>query len=128
MIHNLVRVVGVEGFVADEALDFLVEIVGEASLPLQSLLVVIEFHCLLLEAPQLSDHPLHTIIPHPRLVPDVELGEGRQDLIPHRAGCLTLIVKRPVPSLWMVLPSGNYQRLEVCVDHEGRLRMVSASH
>ena len=72
MIADLVRVVGVEGLLADMALVFLVEVVGEPSVPMQPIIVVIEVHCLLLEAPQLSDQSLHTILPHPRLIPDVE--------------------------------------------------------
>ena len=125
VVPDLVSVVGVEGLVADMAEGLIVEFVGEPSIPLQSLLVVVELHCVLLEAHQLGYQPLHAILHHPRLVPDVEFGEGRHDVIAHRAERLTLVVKRSVPPLWMTLASGNYQHLEVCVDHEGRLRKVS---
>ena len=49
MITDLVRVLYVEVLVTFVALDFLIEILGEPSVPLQPLLVVLECGCLLLE-------------------------------------------------------------------------------
>ena len=65
MIADLVTVVGVEGLVAYGALDFLDDLVGEPIVTLEKLLVVVEAHRLCLEAPQLTNDPLHTIITHP---------------------------------------------------------------
>ena len=75
MVPDLVGVVGVEGLVAHLAVGLVGVIEGELVLPLQALLILVERHCLLLEVPQLNDKPLHTVLPHRRLVPDVELGE-----------------------------------------------------
>ena len=93
VVPDLVRVVGIEGLVAYVAEDLIVVFVGEAGVPLQPFLIVVELHRLLLELHQLGDQPLNAILPHPRLVPDVELGEGGHDMISHRAGRLTLVVK-----------------------------------
>ena len=126
MIADLVRVVGVEGLVADVAQSLLVVHVRNSIMPLGTHLIVVECHRLRLESPHLSDKPLDAILPHPGLIPNVDFGEGGHDVVPHRAGCLTHIVKRSVPSRGMILPYGDYQRLEVCVDQEWRLHKVSA--
>ena len=53
VVANLVCVVSVEGLLADVASRLVVEFVGEASIPLQHLLVVVERDRILLEVPHL---------------------------------------------------------------------------
>ena len=75
-IQDLVRVVGVEGPVAYVALYFLVNVVGQTIFALQTLLVIEDCHRLCLQAPQLTYQPLPTILPHPGLIPYIELAVG----------------------------------------------------
>ena len=51
IIEDLVSMICIEGLVVDLSLGLVVEFVGEASIPLQPLLILVELHCILLETP-----------------------------------------------------------------------------
>ena len=75
VVPDLVGVVGVEGLVADVAGGLIEVFVGEPIVPLETILVVGDGHHLRLEAPKLTNQPLHAILPHPGPIPNIELGE-----------------------------------------------------
>ena len=101
----------VERLVGNMAPSRLVVHVSNAIIQLEAILIIVETDRLRLESPQLRNQTLDTILPHPGLIPNVEVGEGGHDVVSQRAWCLTLAVKRSVPMRWMVRPSGNDQRL-----------------
>ena len=83
MIRHHGALVGIEGLVKHVAMGFLEEGVRKPIGQLKALFIVLETDLVRLEAPHLTSQRLDAIVPQPRLLPKVELGEAGHSVIAH---------------------------------------------